>query len=836
MKNSKNLQHRLQLISLIFAATLLVGCGDVVNNTNGTASATDGNALLDADDDGLTDAEEALFGTSPYLKDTDGDSYSDFDEIVEFGFNPDNNNFRFNPLIADVPKLAIEITSVPQVELNYTNSSSEAVTITNEHTEESAREVTISDTSGNSYAIEDSISVGVGLEVKAGGTDSGVTGSLNVEVSQKVTSESSFSHTEAQRLENRQALSRSQAVEEMSGITQLGGALELNLKIRNDGDIAFRLDNLILGAVKMSPLHNGQLEPIANLNIDTSYLQFPQTTLAPKQSTGNIIFNNDNLNLGEAKSLLRDASGLIVDVALSEVVAQDGVAFAFNRTEINVKTATVIIDFGGYLPTENYLVATNVNAQTKRVSVQNIMTDILRAPYSTSDTGELDMLRGVVENAGTQAYWSTVIITDNGLTLEAEKYDGLQPYDFNGLSLKSGDVLHLTFVEDADGDGLGIRREFLIGTDPGLPDTDGDSLDDGVEVDGFELTVDSGDGNGPVVTTVRSDPTVPDTDGDGLSDFAEFTAFIPSDPRKADTDGDRMLDSYDRQPTIFQPLDLGPLTVTKYLDNTVASNPPNIKFVWTNHPISLTSGEDLTLLVRRQEVNIGEAFLEIADPLTGACVGGSICYPELYNHSDAISNCTGLFCSLVEANIIDGNVLGPLGMSFNKDYKYLLYMMVDGNPVFLDSVTLDTAATQQSITVNVTEILVDICVDNWSTVNFVCELFWDFKIDGMVLESKEEKDAIDVVVGNNIDLTTVMTFDVANVPGSCFTLELQMWEHEATVNSTREGDDELSPIKEEYCYPDWGSSAAVPYERTAKHLDTNENIETTLFYNIKLNP
>ena len=81
-----------------------------------------------------------------------------------------------------------------------------------------------------------------------------------------------------------------------------------------------------------------------------------------------------------------------------------------------------------------------------------------------------------------------------------------------------------------------------------------------------------------------------------------------------------------------------------------------------------------------------------------------------------------------------------------------------------------------------------------------------------------------------------MTFDVANVPGSCFTLELQRWEHEATVNSTRTGDDELSPIKEEYCYPDWGSSAVVPYERTAKHQNAHEHIETTLFYNIKLNP
>ena len=141
-------------------------------------------------------------------------------------------------------------------------------------------------------------------------------------------------------------------------------------------------------------------------------------------------------------------------------------------------------------------------------------------------------------------------------------------------------------------------------------------------------------------------------------------------------------------------------------------------------------------------MNIGEAFLEIAVPLTGACVGGSICYPELYNSSRAI-NCTGLFCP-EPATVFDGMYFSTfdafyvttLSMSFNKDYKYLLYMMVDGNPVFLDSVTLDTAATQQSITVNVTEILVDTCLDNSSTFNFVCEMFWDFNIDGVVLEIK----------------------------------------------------------------------------------------------------
>ena len=42
----------------------------------------------DSDGDGLWDAEEATYGTDPRLADTDGDGYSDFDEINQLGSDP----------------------------------------------------------------------------------------------------------------------------------------------------------------------------------------------------------------------------------------------------------------------------------------------------------------------------------------------------------------------------------------------------------------------------------------------------------------------------------------------------------------------------------------------------------------------------------------------------------------------------------------------------------------------------------------------------------------------------------------------------------------------------
>ncbi|MFA7319288.1 MAG: hypothetical protein WC022_01690 [Parcubacteria group bacterium] len=51
------------------------------------SSITTNNILLDSDQDGLTDAEEKLYGTDPRKPDTDGDSYSDGAE-VRAGYDP----------------------------------------------------------------------------------------------------------------------------------------------------------------------------------------------------------------------------------------------------------------------------------------------------------------------------------------------------------------------------------------------------------------------------------------------------------------------------------------------------------------------------------------------------------------------------------------------------------------------------------------------------------------------------------------------------------------------------------------------------------------------------
>jgi len=101
---------------------------------------------------------------------------------------------------------------------------------------------------------------------------------------------------------------------------------------------------------------------------------------------------------------------------------------------------------------------------------------------------------------------------------------------------------------DNDMDGLLRRDEEQLTTDPLNPDTDGDGLNDGEEVNQYStdpLNPDSdGDelNDGPEVNSYKTDPLNQDTDGDKLTDGEEVNTH-KTDPIKADTDNDGLSDS-----------------------------------------------------------------------------------------------------------------------------------------------------------------------------------------------------------------------------------------------------------------------------------------------------
>lgn len=149
----------------------------------------------------------------------------------------------------------------------------------------------------------------------------------------------------------------------------------------------------------------------------------------------------------------------------------------------------------------------------------------------------------------------------SGLTLE--KTSTAADTDGDGL----GDAweqqqfgnLNQTATGDPDNDGLDNAGEFTKSTNATNPDTDGDGLLDGAEVnthltDPLKADTD-GDGltDAAEVNTTRTDPTKADTDGDGIQDGVELDR-TRTDPLKADTDGDGTND-YDELRLLTDALD-----------------------------------------------------------------------------------------------------------------------------------------------------------------------------------------------------------------------------------------------------------------------------------------
>ncbi|MCF2143880.1 MAG: hypothetical protein K9W42_09285 [Candidatus Heimdallarchaeota archaeon] len=160
-----------------------------------------------------------------------------------------------------------------------------------------------------------------------------------------------------------------------------------------------------------------------------------------------------------------------------------------------------------------------------------------------------------------------------------------------GIQERRGPKTQFHFISrqiDTDNDNLGDFDEEYFGTNPNVPDSDNDTLLDGVEIytyftnpalsdtdwdnlsDGVEvsqyfsdpLKIDTdNDGlfDGEEATIWHTDPTTDDTDSDGLDDFDEIFIYS-TDPTNNDTEGDGTPDAWE----VFYSLD--PLTNDSYLD------------------------------------------------------------------------------------------------------------------------------------------------------------------------------------------------------------------------------------------------------------------------------
>ncbi len=156
-----------------------------------------------------------------------------------------------------------------------------------------------------------------------------------------------------------------------------------------------------------------------------------------------------------------------------------------------------------------------------------------------------------VTNIAIDCVGSTFTDTDrDGLTDEIETMLGTDPtlVDSDGDSLGDGEEVLLRGTDPlktkTDGDDVSDNDEVANGTDPNNFDTDGDGLDD--KVDPYPWRADA-DGDG-VADVDDPSPLLRDADGGGASDGAELAAgtdpFSPGDDRPSiDSDHDLLTDN-----------------------------------------------------------------------------------------------------------------------------------------------------------------------------------------------------------------------------------------------------------------------------------------------------
>ncbi|MCA9577805.1 MAG: hypothetical protein KC668_20360 [Myxococcales bacterium] len=496
-------------------------------------------------------AELTTLGTSPTLDDTDGDGRTDFEEVNQNGTNP---------LVADLPTPALRIVGGIDLDLDVELSTGTTSTISGVTSFEQSNTTTLADTS--STATTQTIELGASFMGTAfielpssGGGEASVTGSYRVglvnEAGTTLSRESVVAAQQAYERQSETALSEDQTI--------VGGRVGVTLEIENEGTRVFEIGGVVVSALRRDPTDPASYTGITTLTLPPE----ADGVVLGANSTAGPFRVEGELSARAALDLLANPSGMFFRMASFQLTDRSGENFAFSVGEATQdRTALVTIDYGGLRPLERHHVATNVertaDGTPAGIRMGDALSRVLGIPADTGFVTEaradgvrvLTAMRGVEAerdaNDAPVGYW-VIIATTNATSAEPVSTRLLdRARSFEDLVLMPRDRVFLTYVRDADGDGLYDREERLYGTFDTVMDSDGDGLGDYEEVrEGWDVDVAL-----PLYAVnprVFSNPTVVDADGDGLDDPAEKAAG--TDPNRADTDGDGIRDDLDPFPT-----------------------------------------------------------------------------------------------------------------------------------------------------------------------------------------------------------------------------------------------------------------------------------------------
>ncbi|HFB66893.1 MAG TPA: hypothetical protein ENJ60_15280 [Aeromonadales bacterium] len=544
MKTYKNTIAKLLVVVTLFG---LVACGGGGGTTDPGVKPPPppppGTKPVDTDGDGLTDEEETALGTNINVQDTDGDGFLDKEEADNWDKNS-GTHLRFNPLVADVPRIRIERLGAPVIQLYATTV--ESVSVNRGMTNSALSEVQVTTDRGrsNTNVVEEQHAVNVNAEVKKRGpiTTGKVAASYDYQHTDTTTETDYWNERTVET--NRQESSDYFEFLRTNTIETKGGEIKILMGILNDGDISYTLKNMDLTAYMENPQRPGDLISVGTL-IYEGDMNFTPDPLGTAVNPGSGDYTPFNFvykaveNPEEISRILENSNQLVLrPTNLSLTGQRSDVDLNLAAQNVRARTAEVIIDFGDTQTpkTERYRVAVDTgNGDT--LSFSDLMSNRLNFsfdfssqsfPGKTGSHNGLTSVRSLAMNTATNSYWlvaHTFSPAGNPAgTTETKMYNILsQDYTASDINLRKGDVLHLVYITDTDLDGLSDRLEVLKGTDLNLADTDNDGLDDALEVYGWysNLSAPPCDA-GSDLSLVFSDPLKADTDADGNSDQVEF--------------------------------------------------------------------------------------------------------------------------------------------------------------------------------------------------------------------------------------------------------------------------------------------------------------------------
>ena len=327
----------------------------------------------DTDSDGLNDYQElnAIY-SSPYKADTDGDSLEDgleFNALQTSPIHADTDGDQLadnvelferyrNPRIADLPKLSLvpgNHTIVLNEVFTYTDASGNEVAIESSSSAQlgtgSSEEILDIDET----VIEKMVSGGAKGWIRGGHSDQS-NASLFVQGGGELWVEAGFQETTSTGTDTTKTIESQRVLEESyskgnvlstsSEVTRTVESVTLNieLSLRNKGDIAFSVTDIEVTMLRLRP-GTRELEPLATLisqsGGDSVY------NLGPFDGEiGPLVFSAIDFPVGLAEELLRDPAGIAFRVANYEIIDEFGRQFTYINQEVKDVTAGLVVDYG----------------------------------------------------------------------------------------------------------------------------------------------------------------------------------------------------------------------------------------------------------------------------------------------------------------------------------------------------------------------------------------------------------------------------------------------------------------------------------------------------------